>query len=456
MEKNFYEILGIEVDAEQTEIEMAFHNLDAIYHPTVEKTLSRKEKTAKEKEFATIKQAYDTLSNPDLKHQYDLKLLKQLRQEISVSSPQNTTDKTENIKSDKNIDDKENSTADNEDNNNDISENILSETPTVKYKEINFSINSPLLKILLPSISRPVTCLLFFLFFILCINNLKDFSHKYTLVSEVLVDTTYYTQTSEGKKEHLLKKGKQIEILSNTPDEKTLETEFGKLPKENLSTPKNDYLILWWAEIYQTTFPFLLIVTLNLILLRIIAGLRANYVSKKYNQNHNKSLDMNNIIYCTQKTTSILKASLVIPFAYVIMILMRNRLDAWALSYAFSAGDNPLLNYILEVYQEKTFLFTLIAFIIVDAIFSYFLILWEMNKYNCPYCHAPFSFFVVKTYDTDINTFNKTEYRSEQRNGRTVKVPYIVAYKNYNHHIIKQCSICEEYQHKVYQKTDKI
>lgn len=479
MEKNFYEILGIEIDAKPAEIEMAFHNLDTKYHPAVEKNLSRKEKAAKEKEFSVIKQAYDTLSNPELKYQYDLKLLTQLRQELTASSAPKTeiTDETEELYTDDEADEDadenedENNKEDDdgdmeedgdsdtdgiEDNNNDNSANIAPDTSTAKYKEINFSINNPILKILWPNITHPLMWLAAFLLVMFCINNFKDFSHKYTLVSEVLTDTTYYTQTSEGKQEHLLKKGKRIEVLSNIADGKTLETDYGKLPKENLSAPKNDYLILWWAELYQTLFPLLLVVTLNLILLRIIAALRADYVNKQYRRSHNISLDTDNIIYCTQKVTSILRTCLVIPFAYGIMILMRNQLDAWALAYAFSAGDNALLNYILELYQEKPFLFTLTFFIMADLILGYCLISWTLNKYNCPYCHAPFSFFVVNTYDTDVNTFNKTEYRSEQRNGRTVKVPYIVAYKNYNHHVIKQCHVCAETQHKVYEKTDKI
>ncbi len=467
MEKNFYEILGIEIDAKPAEIDMAFHNLDAQFHPAVEKNLGRKEKAAKEKEFSIIKQAYDTLSNPDLKYQYDLKLLAQLRQELATSSARSAdtqtedTDENEELYTDEEEDnddtEKDDSNTDsieNDDTNN--SANIVPDTSPVKYKEINFSINSPFLKILLPGITRPFIWLAAFLLIMFSINNFKDFSHKYTLVSEVLTDTTYYTQNSEGKREHVLKKGKRIEILSNTSDGKTLETDYGKLPKENLSAPKNDYLISWWAELYKNLFPLLLVVTLNLILLRIIAALKADYVNKKYSQNHNVSLNTNNIIYCTKEITSVWRTCLVIPLAYGIMILLRNQLDAWALAYAFSAGDNALLNHILEFYQEKPFLFMLTFFIIADIILGYVFISWTLNKYNCPYCHAPFSFFVVSTYDTDVNTFNKTEYRSEQRNGRTVQVPYIVAYKNYNHHVIKQCSVCDETQHKVYEKTDKI
>ena len=286
MEKNFYEILGIEIDAKPTEIEMAFHNLNAQYHPAVEKNLSRKEQKTKEKEFAVIKQAYDTLSNPDLKSQYDLKLLNRLRQELAASSSPNasaeTNDDDEEDRDDAIDENKETDDSEDNDNDDDVSENILPDTPTVRYKEINFSINNPILKILLSNISRPVMWLSAFVVIMFCINNFKDFSHKYTLVSDVLTDTTYYTQTSEGKKEHLLKKGKRIEVLSDASNGKTLETDYGKLPKENLSTPQNGYLILWWAELYQTVFPLLLIITLNLILLRIIAALRAGYINKKY------------------------------------------------------------------------------------------------------------------------------------------------------------------------------
>lgn len=438
MEKNYYEILGIETDAQPTEIEMAFHNLDVRYHPAVEKDLSRKEKAAREKEFAAIKKAYETLSNPELKQQYDLLLVTELGNELADTA-KNDDDKNEDlsfseISTDTSANDEKTSSLANK------------ETPLL----------TEVLKIFIPNISRPLIWLIIFIGCMFAINTFKDFSHKYTLVSEALVDTTYYTQTSDGKKERLLKKGEKVEILSNTVNGKTLETNLGKLPSKNLSTPQNGYIMHWWAQFYWALFPFLLVITLNLILLRIIITFRAIRVNKKYNQSHDTQLDKNDIIYCTKNEASVFKACLIIPFAYLITFFARKQLDAMALSYAFSSGDNSFINYILEHYQDKPLLFVTVIFIIFDIILGYFLILWSLRKYNCPYCHAPFSFFVIKTYDTDINTFNKTEYRSEQRNGRTVKVPYIVAYKNYNHHVIKQCNICEELQHKVYEKTDRI
>ena len=66
--KDSYEILGIEEDANQQDIKIAYRKLAKKYHPDVNKT----DPNAKEK-FIKIKQAYETLKDPEKRRLYDYK-----------------------------------------------------------------------------------------------------------------------------------------------------------------------------------------------------------------------------------------------------------------------------------------------------------------------------------------------------------------------------------------------
>lgn len=66
--KDFYEILGIEEDADEQDIKMAYRKLAKKYHPDVNKT----DPKAKEK-FIKIKEAYETLKDPKKREIYDYK-----------------------------------------------------------------------------------------------------------------------------------------------------------------------------------------------------------------------------------------------------------------------------------------------------------------------------------------------------------------------------------------------
>lgn len=66
--KNFYEILGIDEDADIAEIKMAYRKLAKKYHPDVNK----RDPKAKEK-FLRIKEAYETLKDPNKRKEYDYK-----------------------------------------------------------------------------------------------------------------------------------------------------------------------------------------------------------------------------------------------------------------------------------------------------------------------------------------------------------------------------------------------
>ncbi|MDD3156050.1 MAG: DnaJ domain-containing protein [Candidatus Pacebacteria bacterium] len=63
MSKDYYKILGVSEDATNEQIKQAFHNLAFKYHPD--------RPSGDEKKFKEINEAFQTLSNPDKKQQYD-------------------------------------------------------------------------------------------------------------------------------------------------------------------------------------------------------------------------------------------------------------------------------------------------------------------------------------------------------------------------------------------------
>ena len=65
IEPYYYEILGVSKDASLEEIKKAYRDASLQFHPDV-----NKEKDAREK-FIMIKKAYETLSDPDKREEYD-------------------------------------------------------------------------------------------------------------------------------------------------------------------------------------------------------------------------------------------------------------------------------------------------------------------------------------------------------------------------------------------------
>lgn len=71
MSKNYYDILGVSKDADESKIKSAYRKLCLKYHPDKLAKKSEKEKQEGEAKFKEINEAYQILSDPDKKKQYD-------------------------------------------------------------------------------------------------------------------------------------------------------------------------------------------------------------------------------------------------------------------------------------------------------------------------------------------------------------------------------------------------
>lgn len=64
--RNFYDVLGVQKNASEDEIKKAFRKLAVKYHP---------DNGGDENKFKEISEAYETLSNPDKRREYDQLLM---------------------------------------------------------------------------------------------------------------------------------------------------------------------------------------------------------------------------------------------------------------------------------------------------------------------------------------------------------------------------------------------
>ena len=71
MNKDLYEVLGVSKDASEQEIKSAYRKLAIKYHPDRYATASEAEKKEAEAKFKEINHAYEVLSDPNKKSNYD-------------------------------------------------------------------------------------------------------------------------------------------------------------------------------------------------------------------------------------------------------------------------------------------------------------------------------------------------------------------------------------------------
>lgn len=68
--KSYYEVLGVNDDANKDEIKKAFRNLAKKYHPD-----KNRDNESAVKKFQEVSEAYEVLGNEDSKQEYDKKLM---------------------------------------------------------------------------------------------------------------------------------------------------------------------------------------------------------------------------------------------------------------------------------------------------------------------------------------------------------------------------------------------
>lgn len=71
MTKNYYDVLGVDKNATQSDIKKAFRKLSLKYHPDRQQGKSDKEKKEAEEKFKEIGEAYETLSDENKRKAYD-------------------------------------------------------------------------------------------------------------------------------------------------------------------------------------------------------------------------------------------------------------------------------------------------------------------------------------------------------------------------------------------------
>jgi DnaJ-class molecular chaperone len=80
--KNYYEILGVNYNASTFDIEQAYQNLAAQWHPDKHKV----DRALAEKKFHEISEAFDVLEDPSKRKHYD----QMLQLEFSLEDAHNT------------------------------------------------------------------------------------------------------------------------------------------------------------------------------------------------------------------------------------------------------------------------------------------------------------------------------------------------------------------------------
>lgn len=173
-------------------------------------------------------------------------------------------------------------------------------------------------------------------------------------------------------------------------------------------------------------------ISANWLYLRIAALIE---IRRMQNQNTEIS-DNSDIISCTLQEANLLKSAVIFAIAFFLTSFIGTKVDF------LLAGNIPDSTYDLP--PINTLPYKIYIFCLLSMIICYIAMRLSLKKYTCPFCHVPFSFFVIDQYDDNYRTYSRTEYRTENRNGRTERIPYIAAYRECDRHITRKCKQCGE------------
>lgn len=402
MEKDLYKILGVEPTATTAEIKAAYRKLARQYHPDMQKEKSEKV----EEKFKEIAAAYEILGDKEKRKGYDAFRYQQEADMSSGATEQEGTPKKSDYKK--------------------------NETKVETEPAIHIGIKHVKLEMFLFWVGAAIIGIVCSLLW----------GDKEIVGAELLKDSFYYNQpvVSEAAKAGSLIKGSVVEVIGEDVKNGWVTIEQGYIQKNKLSEIKNRIVEADWAFFVRILSFIILFIGVNIIFLRLMAFWRAKVVVKncagKYNISEGAVADSIN------DATTLTRAVVLLGVSIFLTVLARKQIDTMVVSYALSAGESSVLNFLVNTYQEYPKTFRLMLWLVIYVTCGYALMVWALGRYTCPDCGTPFSFFVVRTYRTDENVFTKTEYRNVTTQHGTRSRPYQVSYMKYRQHTVQKCREC--------------
>ena len=405
MQKNLYDILGVEPTATAAEIKAAYRKLARKYHPDMQK---EKSEEAEEK-FKEVTTAYEILGDKEKRKGYDAFLQQEQRADMS-SGQTEPEDRPE--------------------------EDFVYEKKKARVKTktaVHIGIKHVNLELFLFCVGVAIVGIVCSLLW----------GDKEIVGAELLKDSFYYNkpEISEATKAGNLTKGTIVEVIGENVKSSWVTIEPGYIQKNALSEIKARTVEADWAIWVNLLSFVVLFIGLNIIFLRLIAFWRVKVVIKNCVEKYN--IDENAVADSINYATTLTRAIVLFLGSIFLTVFIREQIDAMVVSYALSAGESAILNFMVSTYQEYPRIFRFMLWLIIYVGAGYGMMVWALGRFTCPDCGTPFSFFVVRTYRTDKSVFTRTEYRNVTTQRGTRSRPYQVSYMKYRLHTVQKCRECQ-------------
>lgn len=184
--------------------------------------------------------------------------------------------------------------------------------------------------------------------------------------------------------------------------------------------------------------------SLNFIVVRWMAVIITNFILSR----HGMSAEKPGVQRSVKGSSTITKTVIIFLLSCFVSAFLNKKINVAVVSYAFSDGDNAFLNAFVNFYTDAQAYVFAALFLLVNLLISFIIICYGLNKYTCPKCGIPFSFFLEDTYETDCHTFYKREQKSVNGRLRYVRV----AYERYTYNEEFECEECAYRLHVTSQK----